>query len=271
MKIGVSTGSFYPMEMEDACALLAGKGVKVMELFVNTPSDMKGAYLSHIRELREEYGLIFTSVHPFSCALEPILFFSEHKRRFEDGCDFYRRYFDFGAALQIPYFIFHGASIHDTGCSSQRYFERYSQLSRIAKEEFGVTLLQENVARCKSGSLTFLGQMKEQLPQARFALDLKQARRAGCSPGELVDLLGDRILHLHLSDCGQSGDCLIPFQGCFDFAAFFSRLRQACFSADAVIELYGCDETSVPHLLKSIQTFNGLLEGGNGGSEFVGL
>ncbi len=53
-----------------------------------------------------------------------------------------------------------------------------------------------------------------------FTLDVKQANRLGIAPADMLDAMGDRLVHLHLSDFTAADDCLLPGAGCFDYRTF---------------------------------------------------
>ena len=258
MNFGVSTACFYPMDTEKACVLLAEHGVLLQELFVNCPSDVKGDALAEIRRMQRDYGLRFTSMHPFTSVIEGTLFFSDSARRFADGCDIYRHYFLAAASLDIPCFVFHGqhTSKKAEAFPFSRTLERFELLRELAWREFGVVVAQENVVNYQSGELAFLQQMKEQLPDARFVLDFKQAVRMGVAIKTLIQLLGERIVHLHLSDHQAGASCLPPFTGVCDYAGLFQLLEQKGYQGSGVIELYRENFQDISQLLKSLQTFN---------------
>ena len=258
MNFGASTACFYPMDTEKACVLLAEHGVLLQELFVNCPSDVKGDALAEIRRMQRDYGVRFTSLHPFTSLIEGMLFFSDSARRFEDGCDMYRRYFLAAASLDISCSVFHGQQLTKKAeeFPFSRTLERFEHLRELAWREFGVIVAQENVVNYQSGKLAFLQQMKEQLPDARFVLDFKQAVRMGVPIETLIRLLGNRIIHLHLSDHREEETCLLPFTGTCSYDKLFALLRQQGYGGDGVIELYAENFQDISQLLKSLQIFN---------------
>ncbi|MGI5957864.1 MAG: sugar phosphate isomerase/epimerase family protein [Massiliimalia sp.] len=243
MNLGISTACFYPMYLEQAIEHLIAHEVKTMELFVNTFSETQRDFYCSLKHRIEDGGVRLLSLHPFTSLLESILFFSEYDRRFEDGIEFYKQtYFDMMNQLEIPLMVFHGAKIENK-CSEELYFEHYAAL-RQAGKEYGIHIAQENVAHCRSRSLDFLCRMKEYLhDDVSFVLDVKQAVQGGEDPIEMVQTLGKQIVHTHLSDHGQKTDhpqwdCLPVGEGQFDFARFFSVLKEQGGCSSGVIELY---------------------------------
>ena len=99
MKAGVSTACLYPMETTDALKALLKNGVKCVEIFFNTYSEIQKPYASELRSILNEYGATIKSIHPFTSGYEPYLIFSDYEKRYRETCEFYRRYFDCAAYL----------------------------------------------------------------------------------------------------------------------------------------------------------------------------
>ena len=237
MKIGISTASLYPMHTEDALLTTARLGVKNVEIFLNSISELEGKVFSCILNTVHEYGLNVISVHPFSSPLETLFLFSSYDRRVDEIMDLYKRYFEMMNELGGKIFVVHGA-IASAKCPDERYIERLDGLITVG-ERMGITVAQENVSYCKSGSVDFLEMLSRELgKRAKFVLDIKQARRSGIEPVEVLRRLRNSIVHLHLSDADSQNDCLPIGKGTFDFAAFFNELKAVEYSGDAVVELY---------------------------------
>ncbi|MGI5893017.1 MAG: sugar phosphate isomerase/epimerase family protein [Candidatus Merdivicinus sp.] len=236
MIFGISTSCFYPLHTEDAARHLAEAGIPAAEVFFNAPSELNPDYLRELKKILNDGGTQIVSVHPFTCGLEPLLFFSEYQRRFWDGIQWYRSYFAAASILGAKYFILHGDR-KEAETSDSLYFERFAGLNAAAAE-YGIQVAQENVARCKSGSLTFLKKMKDFLPDTVFALDLKQARRAGEDWQEIYSVLGSNVRHIHLSGCSDTEDCLPVTRGNFDCLHFLRTLQNGGFDGAILLELY---------------------------------
>ena len=180
------------------------------------------------------------------------MFFTAYERRFRDILDLYKRYY-FTAMQELgaEILVFHGDSIKNDH-PAERYFERFAALYMAGKEA-GITVAQENVCYCKSGSPDFIRSMRAAFSnQVQFVLDTKQAVRFGVSPSEMVDAMGNCIAHIHLSDHTPDQDCLPPGQGCMDFQSFFSKLRQIEYHGSLMIELYRQNYREYTELLDSL-------------------
>ena len=237
MKAGISTACFYPQTPEEAVSYLSACRVSNIEIFFNSFFELQKDYLRELRTVLNSGGCKVLSVHPFTSGMEPIFFFSDYVRRVEDGLEMYRRYFAAANEVGAEILVFHGDR-RGSNCPEERYFERFFRLYRLGKE-FGVTVAQENVERCRSGELSFLRRMKEALgTDAQFVLDVKQARRSGENPMVFLKALGSSICHVHISDGGTSGDCLPIGSGEMDFSAFFEKLREIQYRGGVILELY---------------------------------
>ncbi len=237
MKAGVSTACLYPTEVEKAFKRLAENGVRSTEIFVNTHSELFDPYLSEMLAVRHGFDMEVTSVHPFTCGIEPMMLFTRYERRVDDMLDYYKRFFEYMDLFGAKFFILHGNKPTNR-CEDEVYFERFFRLQETARS-FGVEVLQENVSRCTAGDMGFLMKMKDQLGEnAAFVLDTKQALRAGNDPIQMVKALGSSIKHLHFSDSGKNGDCLKFGFGEYDNFSLFKEMQDCGYSGSVMIELY---------------------------------
>ncbi|MDR2531841.1 MAG: sugar phosphate isomerase/epimerase [Oscillospiraceae bacterium] len=240
MQIGVSTATLYPMNTEDALLSLAELGIRNIEIFINCDTELNQPVRAELLGTVRAYSLDILAMHTMPW-WEFFCLFSNYERRKAQFMDIYKRYFEFMNELGAGILVFHGAN-KNSSCSEKLYLERYDELIRLA-DTFGITIAQENVAYCKSGNLGFLTRMKRELgDRAKFTLDLKQAARSGYSAFEILEELGENIVHIHASDSkgeyGIHGDCLPIGHGSFDFAGFFRKLREINYSKGLILELY---------------------------------
>lgn len=250
MCVGISTASFYPMHTEDALKLLGESGVKLTEIFFNSSSEIEPEFIKTLKQIKDDYGMKITAVHPFTSLVEPYLLFSEYKRRFIDGAEFYKKYFEAAAVLEAKFAVIHGDYIYSP-LSIDEYCERYALLAEYARS-YGITLTQENVNKYKSANPEFLKSMKAVLKDdVKFTLDIKQSVRSGFTPFQLLDAMGESVVHIHVSDNNQKNDCLLPGKGCFDFKTFQSKAKLYGFSGSYIIEVYKNAYNSLSQLIGS--------------------
>lgn len=248
MIAGVSTACLYPKPLEDSLYDLAVNGVSNVEIFVNTHSELKKSFAHGVANLLKRFDVKCSSVHPFTCENEQIMFFSDYERRLDDILEYYRYFFRFMNIVGAEYFVFHGAK---SVRSNEFFCERYSRLYRLGKE-FGVTTALENVSRCTSASSAFIRDVAKMLGnEFAFVLDTKQAVRAGENPFSFLDAAGDRTVHVHISDSGELGDCLLIGRGRFDFKRFFSKLGSLSPDCSVILELYRSGFGGISDLLTS--------------------
>ncbi|HHY53404.1 MAG TPA: sugar phosphate isomerase/epimerase [Clostridiales bacterium] len=233
---GISTACFYPATTEDSLLQIAPLGPACIEVFLNAAMELRPDYLKKLRSIAEGSGIRVVSVHPYCSIMEPMLFFSYYQRRFEEGVELYKHFFAAAALLGADTLVFHG-DIKQSTLPREEYFRRFSILWETAKS-MGIHLCQENVERCVSGSMDFLADMKRNLPDVEYILDVKQAVRSGQNPFELATLLGEKVRHIHMSDHRKGYDCLVPGSGVFNIREFLFTMRKTGFSGGVIVELY---------------------------------
>ena len=258
MKAGVSTASLYPLHTEDALREIAQRGTKTAEVFFNSNTEKSGSVFNDIMSTVSGYGMDIVSVHPFSSPMETVFLFSDYDRRVDEIMDNYRRYFEVMNKLGAKIFVLHGA-LQSAKLERELYAERLLMITQ-AGYEFGVTVAQENVCYCKSRSIEFLEYLSEQLgDDAHFVLDIKQAVRSGVSPFDIIDALGNKIVHYHISDHKKDADCLPVGDGCFDFGRFVGQLDKLGYGGALIVELYRENYKDYDELIKSAKTMENLL------------
>ena len=197
MNIGVSTACLYPLLTEKALETVAAAGVSHTEIFFNALQETERDFVNILDGIRKEYGINVTSVHPTMSVADSYVLYSNYERRYNEGIDLYKRYGEIAAQLGAKYVIMHGGK-PSCGMDAKRYSERFFNISEAVAES-GATLLQENVALFLPGDLDFLKQMAAELGEkVGFCLDVKQARRGGYSPFDVLEAVGGNVKHLHI-------------------------------------------------------------------------
>lgn len=256
MQIGISTSCYYPATTEQSLETLLQAGVKTLEVFFNSHSELEEDYLLQLRRMADNAGARILSVHPYTSGMEGLLFFSNYDRRFQDARTYYRKYYRAANLLGAEIVVFHGAYKGQT-IAVEEYAQRMDVLDGDATL-FGVTLAQENVERNLSRSPQFLAQLGRLRPNQRFVFDLKQAVRSQADPLEVLEAMGSGVVHLHLSDHTPEEDCLPPGLGQTDFSRLFASLSAGGYSGSAVIELYRqnfADQNQLDQSLSFLRSF----------------
>lgn len=257
MIAGVSTACLFPKPLEESLYDLLVNGVSCVEIFINTHSELKKSFAHGAAAMLKRFDAKCTAVHPFTCEMEQLLFFSDYERRLDDALEYYKYYFRFMNIVGAEYFVFHSGK----AVKSREFFcERYSRLYRLGKE-FGVTVAVENVARCQSGSSLYIMDIAKMLGnEFAFVLDTKQAIRAGESPSRFVDAAGASIKHIHISDSSEYGDCLPIGKGNFDFRLFLNVIRLLNPDCSLILELYRNNFSGISELISSYNILTNMIE-----------
>ena len=256
---GVSTACLYPKPLEECIYDLAVNGVPSVEIFVNTHSELGKGFAASAADTLKRFDVRCLSVHPYTCEIEPFMFFSEYERRTADVMEYYKHYFQFMNTVGAEVFVFHGGK-GSPNSHRELFCERYSRLYRIGKE-FGVTVALENVARCQSGSSVFVRETARMLGnECAFVIDTKQAIRAGENPFTFLEAAGSRTVHVHISDSGELGDCLLIGKGRFQTKKFLARLNELNPGCGVVLELYRSGFRGISDLVTSCNVLNKMIE-----------
>ena len=238
METGVSTACLYPMETEKALGLLLGLGYRCFEVFLNSAREMGRPFLQELKSMAAHYGARFVSVHPFTAAIESMLLFGDYPRRTEEGFDFYLKYMEAAAFLGAGYVVIHGQLQGHGHLCDEGYWERFGQLYRRAGGT-GARPAQENVRNHRGASPSFIAGMKSYLGSGcAFVLDVKQCRMSGAPIEAMARAMGDKLAHVHLSDCREGQPCLLPGAGIFDLAGFRRLLESQHYTGTVVTEVY---------------------------------
>ena len=238
MNIGLSTGCFFPQETTEAVKRAGELGVKYLEIFFNTQSELKEEFLINLKRIIDAYGMKVVSVHPYTSAIESFMFFSKHDYKLNDSIEMYEAYFRACNILECKYVVLHGCLTTYDFMDMRRYCDNLNKLSRRARE-YGVYISQENVYNFKCG---YIKNIEEFLKYAdkdiKFTFDIKQAVKARQSIYRILDLVKDRISHVHISDYKGRTHSLVPFDGSFGFDRFFRYLKENTTAEAALVELY---------------------------------
>lgn len=238
MKIGLSTGCFFPQSPVESLERAGRLGAQYVEVFFNTYSELEEDYILKLKSILEKYNMQAVSIHPFTSAIETFMFFSVYDYKLQDSIAMYEKYFKACNILGCKYIVFHGCFKRNSYMDMQRYCKNLNLLSQKARE-YSVYISQENVYKFKCG---YIENIKEFARYAdkdiKFTFDIKQAIKSRQSVYRILDLVGDRLSHVHLSDCTGRNHSLVPFEGSFDFDRFFDYLKQNTTAECAVVELY---------------------------------
>ena len=261
METGISTACLYPMETERALDLLLGLGFRRFEVFLNCESELQRPFLQELKARAHEYGAVFTSVHPFTSAMESSLLFGNYPRRTAEAFAFYRRYCEAAVYLGGKYVVIHGQPLGHGALSDREYWERFGQLTHFTRDT-GARPAQENVRNLRASDPAFLQGMRAYLGEdCAFVLDVKQCRMAGARVEDMVGAMGPRLVHVHLSDAAPGRPCLLPGAGEEDLPGLLALLGRAGFAGTLVTEVYRRNFEGEEELAASLEFTKNAVEG----------
>lgn len=237
MKIGISNASLYPVNTEEALKFLGENGVKVTEVFFNSPSELEEAFLKNLKSIAEYYDIEIATVHPCGSVGEPYFLFSDYIRRYKDSFEFYKKYYNALSILGGKAVVLHGDSLSGH-ISMEEYCERLLSMNEEA-ERYGATVCHENVNRYRAATPENVKQIRKLTnDRIKFTFDIKQAVRDGCGIDAMYEAMRGNIVNVHISDHTAEKDCLLPLKGDFDFGKLFKRLKADGYDGACLIEVY---------------------------------
>ncbi len=238
MRVGISAASLYPMETEKAICHLNDLGFSLFEIFFNAYCETSAEFGALLNELRRTRGIEIKSVHPFTSALESMLLFERYERRFQEGLAFYQNYMEAARRIGAKLLVLHGQRQGAGSLSDQEYCAHYRALYALG-QSLGITVAQENVWMFRSASPVFIETMRHELGKnCAFVLDTKQAVLSGYKPEVFCAAMGERLVHVHLSDHTENQSCLLPGEGTFDLKRFRRALDDIGYTGDVITEVY---------------------------------
>ena len=95
---------------------------------------------------------------------------------------------------------------------------------------------------------------------AKFVFDTKQAVRKEYNPFDFLDVLQEKIIHIHLSDHGKNGDCLLIGEGDMNFNEFVAKLKKYSFTGSIILELYSNGYKKIDDLSDNLSYFRNIIE-----------
>lgn len=262
MKGGISTACLYPMETSESLALLLSEGHRHFEVFSNTYREIQPDYISRLRDRLELYGGTVKSIHPFTSGYEGVMLFSNYKTRFEDSLRFYREYCRAAKQIGAEIVILHGMqSQHRTPENEKRYFHNYRELYRMAKEEYGILIAQENVTKFFSEDPDFICRLRDAVGEdCAFCFDVKQAVRSNVDCYEMLQAMGEKLVHIHINDNRPGETCLLPGQGTMDLEKVLLTAKNNGFHGSVIMEVYRTNFKEMKELRNSAERVEELLQ-----------
>lgn len=258
MKVGISTATFFTKELtENSFSVIQRCGADVAEVFLTTFCEYESDFA---RLLAERKGTLEVfSVHALNTEFEPQLF-NVAPRTYQDAEKVYRKVLEAGRILGAKAYTFHGQPRLKRNVEFDPVLvgKKMVQLNEIASD-YGVKLCLENVHWATFNTPDFYRRMKEYAPSVGTVLDVKQARQSGYDWREYLDVMGDSLTNVHLSDV-KDGEIAMVGKGEFPFAELIARLKDKGYDGPLIIEQYAKNYDSYDEVAESVEYLKNLLE-----------
>ena len=259
MKTGISTASlFLRQETEQAFETIKGLGADCVEVFYNTYYE----YRPEFSEKLNANGIDVSSVHVNTHHIEHSLFNPSRRVR-GDAYYWLDQVMRSAQLLGCKAYSFHGRVINPVKTGNTDDIASVCDYLRGAVEfcaRYGVNLCLENVAWCIYHKPKTFSYLKERIPQLLGVFDIKQARRSGYEYKEYIEDMKGAISHVHLSDVDKDGKmCLPTGKGVYNFKEILTRLKDAGFDGNVIIEVYKDDYSDISELKNSLEYLNEII------------
>lgn len=259
LDVGISSACLFPLDTIGSVIACNEAGFDVEEIFINTDSELHGAYFKRLKKAVTERNIRVTSIHPFTSGYENVLFFVGYDKRVRDAAEYYKKYFNAAAELGAKYVIFHGNNMKTPFCGFERYAEIFSYINSKAKP-FGVELIHENVSFSIAAEPHNIRKLREACPEMRFAYDAKQSCRGGFDPYAVLDAIGGAVAHVHINDYDlKNRECRPPCKGELDLCRILKKLRSVGYNEDMVVEVYRENFIDISELSESAKELKKLI------------
>ena len=258
-KVGISTASFFTKVLtEDTFSLIKELGGDCAEVFMTTNYE----YTDEFGKIMQDnlHGLEIYSVHSLNSQYEPQLFnIAERTRR--DAMVPFRNVIARAVDLGAHVYTFHGQARlkKDMKLNDVRVGEVIEKLNQEAMQS-GVRIGFENVAWAAFNQPEVFNIIKEKSPSVGAVLDVKQAWRSGRDWREYIDVMGDRLINVHLCDHDENMKTCVVGKGVFDFKALITYLKDKGYKGPLLIEQYAGDYSSFDELGEAVDYIKKLVE-----------
>lgn len=253
MRVGISTASlFLKCRNEEAVALYNEWGVPSTEVFLSTFSEYGKEYGKLLAEKKGNVSV--NSVHDLTEQFEPQLYAACDRVR-ADAFYWLGKVMESAREVGAKYYTFHGVSRIKRRGNYDNFGFLSPQTKTIADfcKDYGVTLAYENVEWAVYNRPGVFRRLKEQCPDLKGVLDVKQARISGYPYGDYIKDMGEDLAYVHFSDADGAGNTCLSGRGTFDVEEMVRRLSDVGFTGDILIENYARDFEKIEDLRASYE------------------
>ncbi|WP_158564176.1 sugar phosphate isomerase/epimerase family protein [Jiangella anatolica] len=244
MRIGCSTITFGPQSIEEAFERIADLGFRVIDL-----SAVPGVF-DHVNLIdppAEEIGRIASLVDRYGFEVAGLLSVPWIPDALDDAVELRRRYTfaaDVAKAVGARAWVVDG-NRPDTPDASGRAkgLERFRRTITMAADlahERGIAIAIEaphggTLAETLPEAIELLE--VADIPELGIDFDTSHVLNSGATTSEMLDAIGDRVIHVALRDARVGGHACTPGDGDVDFAELFRLLITTGYNGDVLLEL----------------------------------
>lgn len=224
-----STISVFSKPIDESFGLIADAGFDGIEIMVTKDPDTQDG--RRIRELSEDHRLPVAAIHA------PFLLMTRRVWG-ADPVGKIDRALELARDVRAPLVIVHPPYRWQRGY--RRWLDERPQETADEPPAVAVENMFPLRVRGRAVGTFHAGQSLEDLDRApRVVLDTSHAAVAGLDLVEVVDRLGDRLVHVHLSNnAGRGWDSHLPLdQGVLDLGAFLGALAARGFGGAVSLEI----------------------------------
>jgi xylose isomerase domain protein TIM barrel len=257
MQVGISTATFYTkLYTEQTFPVIKKCGAEVCEVFMNTYSEYEPEFGDIF--VRESDGLKIYSVHALNTQFEPQLFNRVDRTRY-DAEVILKKVLANAQKMGAHYYTFHATTrLKVTSKINVDDFAYHiTRIGDIAKQ-YNVQICLENVHWAAFNSPNFFRELKPKITNIGTVLDIKQARQSGFDWREYIDVMGNTIRNIHISDVKNNQTALVG-TGEFPFKELIARLRDVGYDGSLIIEQYPEDYDTYDQLKDAVEFIKSLI------------
>ncbi|MFC4223135.1 sugar phosphate isomerase/epimerase family protein [Lysinibacter cavernae] len=196
IRLGLSTSSVYPLDLESGFRLAQEAGFDGVEVMVTR--DKRTQNITSLRELSDQYSMPILSVHAPVLLLTHFVWGTDPQVKLEKTAELTR---NLGASTVV---------VHPPFRWQAEYSENFLDIVRSTSETYGVEIAVENMfpwtVKGKSVKAYAPGWDVTEFDCEATTLDFSHAALSGQDSFEIMTKLGERLRHVHLCDGSGSLD-----------------------------------------------------------------
>jgi sugar phosphate isomerase/epimerase len=229
VRVSMSTASAYPETCARAFELASRLGYDGVEVMVWTDPVSQDA--SALRRLSEHYELPIVSVHAPTLLITQRVFGAEPWLKLDRSCEL-------AAAVGARTVV-----VHPPFRWQRDYAHDFEGGIRELEDRTGLRLAVENMFPWRAGNREVQAYLPGWDPTPfdyrNVTMDLSHTATAGCDALAMADRLGDRLVHIHLTDGRGSNkdEHLVPGRGLQPCAELLERLATRDWHGEVIVEI----------------------------------